>query len=152
MAINFDRTLLLSSDEFLGEGLGIIARKDDRIFRRKDSYQLKKFREYFGIDPKVMAFVWKELLKDRWIFRHYQNKKPQPKHLLWAYYLIHVYDTVSRSSDFAGCDEKTWHKWSWIYVKAIRRLVKKFVSMNVIYLYNYLQLCQLINHIFHCID
>ena len=52
-----------------------------------------------------------------------------PKHLLWGLYFLAVYDTEHNSSHAVGkVDEKTYRKWSELFVKAISYLEYEVVS------------------------
>ena len=117
----------MSSDDFEVLGLELIHGEDGRIFRRKENYRQKNFKQHFGKSPYMISLLWKEIIHDKWILRK-TNGKPQPRHLLWALNFMQVYDEETPSSSRFKCDEKTWRKWTWVYVTAMSRLSGKFVS------------------------
>ena len=49
-------------------------------------------------------------------------------HLLWALFHCKVYSTEEVLSGIAGCDEKTFRKWSSIFREAITMAIDKVVS------------------------
>ena len=59
-----------------------------------------------------------------------------PKHLLWALYFLTVYDTEHNSSQRVGkVDEKTYRKWSELFVEAISWLEYEVVSFFLTRIY-----------------
>ena len=130
----------MSADDFESLGLELIFGENDPIVRRKENYRQQKFKQCHAKSPEMVAVLWKEIIHDRWILRK-TNGKPQPRHLLWALNFMQDYEEESPSSDGFNCDEKTWRKWTWIYVTAMSRLAGKFVSNNSI--------VAVVSHYFH---
>ena len=56
------------------------------------------------------------------------KNKHNVDHFLSLYFL-RVYNIESRSAVKFNCNEKTWRKWVWIYVKAIQCVAFKIVSL-----------------------
>ena len=101
--------------DFETEGLKIMK-------RRKKSFHtfFRQFRSHFGTTPTVCLIIWERL-------DPYENIRPihkgvKLKHLLWALLFMKIYGTEHFHSSLTGVDEKTFRKWSWIFVDAIADL------------------------------
>lgn len=53
---------------------------------------------------------------------------PNPVHLLWALLFLKCYNKLPNNAAKAGCDEKTFSRWSWYFIKAIAALDVDIVS------------------------
>jgi hypothetical protein len=97
-----------------------------RIIRPSESYRVvrNRFIAFFGIEPTYCSMVWKLIVDS---VSTQLKSKPKEEHLLWALMFLRRYDTHWILANNAGCDEKTFIKWSWFYVEAIADLDKKFV-------------------------
>jgi hypothetical protein len=84
----------------------------------------QRFIAFFGIEPTYCSMIWK-LIVDSVLTQ--LKSKPKEEHLLWALMFLRRYDTHWILANNAGCDEKTFIKWSWFYVEAIANLDKKLV-------------------------
>ena len=82
------------------------------------------FLSYFGTTPWVCSFLWAMLKPFETMPRGVK-----PCHLLWALMFMKVYATETVHAGIAGCDEKTFRKWSWLFVKGISQLETCFVSV-----------------------
>lgn len=83
---------------------------------------------HFGTMPEQCVWIWNELNPCRTM-----GKSAHPRHLLWALYFLRVYPTekMGRSAvaeSTGHVDEKTWRKWTQIFVKAISFLESRVVS------------------------
>ncbi|KAL7547299.1 hypothetical protein ACHAWF_016650 [Thalassiosira exigua] len=78
----------------------------------------RRWNSAFGALPVICCLLWDEL--DPF------NTMPNGvhfRHLLWALYLLKVYDTEHNSAQFVGgVDEKTFREWSFLFVDAISYL------------------------------
>jgi hypothetical protein len=116
-----------SAEEIEVFGLELLFGETHRIFRRKETYRLKQFKVHYGKDPTILASVWRNIIRDRWVLQK-TNQKPKLKHFLWAFYNMQVYPKEHNAAATFTCDEKTWRKWTRIYAEAVARLVGKYVS------------------------
>ena len=73
----------------------------------------RKFRALFGVSPEGCQDLWK-------LSYRFQKAGTQPKHLLWALMLLKVYTTEDVLVSMAGCDRKTFRKWVWPTIHAMR--------------------------------
>ena len=83
----------------------------------------RKFRAYFETTPLVCVSIWERL----------SNTRPQgsvPQHLLWALLHLKQYCIENINAALVGVTEKTFRKWSHIFIPLISNLpvvtVKKF--------------------------
>jgi hypothetical protein len=98
-----------------------------RIFRkhklaRKDTDE-RRFLATFGVAPVVCLTIWNLLIET-------SNLPPGSfeYHLLWGLMFLKLYCAESIHAALAGCDEKTFRKWSWAFVDAISFLKNRVVS------------------------
>ncbi|KAK4037477.1 hypothetical protein OUZ56_029510 [Daphnia magna] len=73
------------------------------------------FRSFFGTSPQVYAIVWDILSTQR-------PPNSTPNHLLWGFLLLKQYNIESVNAVLVGASEKTFRKWSSIYVRLIANL------------------------------
>jgi hypothetical protein len=100
-----------------------------KIFRkhklaRKDTDE-RRFLATFGVGPVVCLTIWNLLLETA-------NLPPGSfeYHLLWGLMFLKLYCAESIHAALAGCDEKTFRKWSWAFVEAISFLQFRVVSAS----------------------
>ena len=117
----------VTPESILALGLELILGKDDKIFNRNNKYQKKTFKTHYGKLPSLLAIVWKAILNDGWINKQ-MKRKPKVVHFLWAMNFMKQYSFENASCAWFHCDKKTWRKWTWMYVKAIARLLPQVVS------------------------
>lgn len=82
----------------------------------------RKFRALFGCSTEACQDLWK-------ITFGYQKVGTQPKHLLWALLQLKVYATEDVLAALIGCDRKTFRKWVWPMIRAIRKAAPAVVSL-----------------------
>ena len=75
----------------------------------------RKFRSFFGTTPLVCVVIWDMLLLDR-------PRKSAPQHLLWALMLLKHYSTESINAALTGVSEKTFRKWSLIFINLLANM------------------------------
>jgi hypothetical protein len=104
-----------------------------RIFRkskmaRKDTDE-RRFLATFGVAPVVCLTIWNLLIETG-------NLPPSSfeYHLLWGLMFLKLYCAESIHAALAGCDEKTFRKWSWAFVDAISFLKERVVSESFLFL------------------
>ena len=84
-----------------------------------------RFKSSFGVSEKNCAIVWVSV----GIEFEYSNNCAM-EHLLWALCLLSTYDTEENlSAKFGGVDEKTFRKWSWLFIHLISGLQDYTVSL-----------------------
>lgn len=73
------------------------------------------FRAFFGTSPQVCEIVWDMLTTRR-------PPNSTPKHLLWGLMMLKQYNIESINATLVGVTEKTFRKWSLIYIRLIAHL------------------------------
>ncbi|GKZ00550.1 hypothetical protein MPSEU_001007400 [Mayamaea pseudoterrestris] len=90
----------------------------------------RRFRSTFGTTPAICSILWDKLDPERFI-----HKRAEPKHLLWGLMLMKLYLPERAIVSLAGgVDEKTFSKWSWLFIDQI-----SFLETQVIRWENRLQ-------------
>jgi len=85
-------------------------------------------KEVFGVSSLVCYSIWESIYEKL----PYSSK---PKHLLWALIFLKNYSTEKVHSIIAGCDVKTFRKWSWEYVGYIACLKTVRLSYIISYFF-----------------
>ncbi|GAX10088.1 hypothetical protein FisN_2Lu360 [Fistulifera solaris] len=83
--------------------------------------QTRRFQSHFGVSPIQCSQLW-ILLK--------VPENARFKHLLWALLKLKVYATEEVLSGMAGCDEKTFRKWSDQFIDALSLLSSCLINWN----------------------
>lgn len=100
--------------------------------------QDRRFRQHFGTTPEICAEIWERLNPLETIEKEFHVV--QIYHLLWALIFMKLYTKESiHASLVGGVNEKTFCKWTWIFVEAISLLEFDLVSsyMHLTFLYTY---------------
>jgi hypothetical protein len=114
----------MSGDDFEKLGLSMILSWNANA--RCEKTRLRRFKAFFGTGPAQVAMLWNKLNQN---FMLSHITKPQPKHLLWALLFLKDYETEEKLAALVGgVDAKTFHKWTWTYVKAVAGLSHIYVS------------------------
>lgn len=94
----------------------------------------RTFRAFFGTSPQICVIVWNML-----------SQKPansSPEHLLWALMVLKLYNLESVNASLVDVTEKTFRKWSLIFIRLLAGLqvvnMKNYVLLLWLY---YLILC-----------
>ena len=91
----------------------------------------RRWNSAFGASPEVCSVLWNKIDPFKTM-----PMGVDPKHLLWALYFLTVYDTEHNSSQRVGkVDEKTYRKWSELFVEAISWLEYEVVSFFLTRIY-----------------
>ena len=91
---------------------------------------LDKFISFFGVNPEVVLQAWALLARS---FPDEDDiKKGGPERLLWALMLLKQSAAMTFLTKAAGCDEKTFRRWAWSYIKLLSYLQEQVVSTPVI--------------------
>jgi hypothetical protein len=103
---------------FFSLGVAIMCRS---LVVRKESND-RRFRTFFGTSPAVCARIWV-------LVKPFETMPTgvKPVHLLWALMFLKLYCAESVHATLAGAgqksvDEKTFRKWSWLFVESINHL------------------------------
>jgi hypothetical protein len=92
--------------------------------------RLRRFRSSFGCSPKVVAHIWNTI--DPYEDKYFESYKGlSPNHLLWSLLFLKVYSTEAQHAVMVAVDEKTFRKWSWLFVEEIASLLPEVVSLSV---------------------
>jgi hypothetical protein len=89
----------------------------------------RRFHATFGTSPFICALLWAMLepCKVMPICVH-------PKHLLWALMFLKLYVSEHVNCAMAGgVDEKTYRKWTWLFINGIASLAESTVRHAVEY-------------------
>lgn len=74
---------------------------------RKAGY--RRFKTMFGVSPLICSIAWDKI----------DDEIPYGakfEHILWALCFLKCYHTESVNHAIFGIDEKTYRKWTWIFV------------------------------------
>jgi hypothetical protein len=85
----------------------------------------RRFRQNFGVSPRVVAYLWDMLDPYATIIA----EGVSPEHLLWSLMLLKFYAKETTHCAMAGgVDEKSFRKWSWIFIDEVSFLEGDVVS------------------------
>lgn len=102
---------------FICLALDIMARRPGRTNGSMIG-KLRRFRSFFGVSPEICSRLWGMLDPCATM-----ENGAVPEHLLWALMFMKIYATNSvLCALVGGVDEKTYRKWTWIFVNAISYL------------------------------
>ena len=87
----------------------------------------RRCRSLFGLDCRLITIVWSSL-ETYGILQSIPQK--QPIHLLMALHFLKSYGIQTQLASIFSVDEKTYCKWTWIYVNAITKLSPFYVSQS----------------------
>lgn len=78
----------------------------------------------YGVSPDLCCVIWERLDVNTTF-----PSGTEYKHLMWALYFLKVYGTETQNANYSGgVDEKTFRKWSHLFVEAISYLEGSVVS------------------------
>ena len=115
---------VVSAEAFMLHGEKIYAANRKRP-PRSDHVRRRRFVANFGTTPEICSNVWARICFER---KADMPSRSSPKHLLWALYLMKVYATEDVLAGDCGVDEKTFRKWSWMFIEEIAKMAKSEVS------------------------
>jgi hypothetical protein len=98
-------------DEFCKIGSQIIRMEN---FDHRSKYHVRIFRSHFGIPPRRCARVWNLMLS-----KNLLPSKSHPKHLMWTFLFLFIYESENILARMCKCDEKTLRKWIWEFIPSI---------------------------------
>jgi len=123
---NVRRANLPTAADFEQLGLVIMNRESSRACEKT---KMRRFKAFFGAEPKSLAQMWRHLHKSGWL-RHAGHRGAQPVHLLWTFLWLRCCDVEEVGASTAGVDEKTHREWVWLHLEGMAGLVDKFASMK----------------------
>lgn len=105
--------MTLSASVFETAGSAIMRREAD-LSRSTGSRKvfLRRFKGFFGAPPVVVSAMWRRLT---------YPERALPCHLLWAFLLLKSYANEHQCAALCAVDEKTFRKWSWLFVRSMAR-------------------------------
>ena len=87
----------------------------------------RRFRTFFGTSPQICELIWTNLDPFEQIAPDYPGV--QVVHLLWALMFMKIYAEESVHCGLVGgVDEKTFRKWTWLFVEYISYEEDRVVS------------------------
>jgi hypothetical protein len=105
----------LNGATFLEHGR-LLFRKKSRVSRAIKTDKLR-FRQMFGTDPHICAIMWNKIHPWQTI-----SADARPQHLLWALLFLNQYATEAFNCAITGCSEKTFKKWSTLFIDKVSSL------------------------------
>lgn len=103
----------MSIREVLEREALVIFRRNHR--KKSEALANRQWASHFGTSLEVCVILWEKIKPERCMPRG-----ASPKHLLWGLYLLKVYGTGdTSSSNVGGVDDKTWRKWTELFVDAL---------------------------------
>ena len=88
----------------------------------------RRFRSHFGTTTSICVTIWEKTDP----YNAIEYGRVEFKHLLWALMFMKIYTSENILASLAGCDEKTFRKWVWLFIDAIANLEYEVVSKNYI--------------------
>ena len=106
-------------DTFLREGYNMIGRQVSSCPITFTATSTQRFCSTFGVNALICTQLWYLIGINAG-----ENliRTALPKHLLWSLLLLKQYNSTEIASAIAGVDEKTYRKWSWIFVHILADL------------------------------
>ena len=118
--------MVYAAHVFEGIGMGFMnrARQPNVLPQARSLDEQRRYRAFFGASPVVCSQVWERLSPNDTI-----DRLARPKHLLWALLFIKVYASEPVLCTLVDCpDEKTFRKWTRLFVESISYLESEIVS------------------------
>lgn len=102
-----------------------IMRREAALSQRTGSRAvfLRRFKGFFGAPPVVISTMWGRLT---------HPERALPCHLLWALLFLKSYANEHQCAALCAVDEKTYRKWSWLFVRLMARAqIVRQVSLTI---------------------
>jgi len=106
----------------------VISNRHEPNCARSERVETRRFKAYFGCSPERCAQLW--FLIRKLPAARALTKGGEPVHLLWALLWLKIYNTDEVCSGMCRCDEKTYRKWRWKFVKGMAALQKHVVRLQ----------------------
>ena len=71
-----------------------------------------------------------EIIKKEEMVKKNMSIEPNREHLLWAMRFMKLYSTEEIHAAEVQKSEKTWRKWTWLYLEGIASVTDEVVSLN----------------------
>lgn len=116
----------MDAQAFMNLGLSLFF-SEDRIGRARDETNIERFRQTFGVDPPVVAFVWSDLMKydisvEGANLLPLPANKRKPVYFLMALYTLKKYPTESDRESRFDVSATTAREWTRYYLERIQAL------------------------------
>ena len=122
-------TILVTEDEFRQIGSEIMGRS---LESRSEAVFERRWMSFFGVDAVVCVDAWTRIGIDINNPQEPEDKSAEPAHFLWGLLFLKKYGSKEDLSVLAGAvNEKTFRKWSSIFVTKISKLMCEVVSFVV---------------------
>jgi hypothetical protein len=109
-----DDGFLALANEFWNSGSTII--HGNRVYRPRPSQDnnsaLRRWISFFGISHFGCSYLWFLMIE------RIPTAGCQPKHLLFSLMFLRNYNKEHLNASCAGCDEKTFRKFCWLFALA----------------------------------
>ena len=115
-------------DEFRDLGLTLVYLKPQA--HSSITRQDRRFRAHYGASWRTVARLWRAIEKVEEEDVGGDLGGIEKRHLLWTLYFMKVYSTEENCAAKFACDEKTFRKYVWRYIKKISLLAQFYVSEN----------------------
>lgn len=138
MKLHHDEYESVPPEEFLKIGMGLL----QKPLEGSEKIQRRRFVANFGASWEICSILWQLCLTSGDVtffksleslpsnFERLLNRPPyKPKHLLYAMHFMKCYSTENQSSsELDRADEKTFRKWTWVFIEALAGLKNEVVS------------------------
>ena len=126
--------IVYTTDEVMELGLEMTGKNKAWQRRNKRTTNLSDFKISFGVLPVVAAEIWVELqstdLKDAQIDTTIRKRNCNLANFLWAFHFLMRYQVGGEMKKKMGFgSENTVAKWIWYFLRRIRALKTKKVSV-----------------------
>jgi hypothetical protein len=104
----------------------LVCSPDPRIPHTADVGEItckRRFRSLFGISTRICVLIWTLLSKQL-------GCEARPVHLHWTLFFLKHYSVEEVNAAFAGVNEKTYRKWTWLMLEELAKL--NLVSATVL--------------------
>ena len=108
----------------------------------------RRWKNFFNTDLKTCFDLWVLLLHD--VTTDPKLNGAAPEHMLWALMFLALNGEESQMTGHAGCDEKTWRKWTKLFIERIAGLADEVVSEKLWCLYALQVKLVTLIALFHC--
>ena len=116
----------VTATDFLVAGKEMMNRSEKKM--GKIDSEERRFREMFGVDPKVAAIAWQMMAAARLMPR-----KGTMQHWLWTLCFLKVHAKQGPMCALCGgVDPKTFKKWVNLFLEAFVNLETEIASVDVV--------------------
>jgi len=113
------------------DDMDALGRKVARImYSGSEKVRERRFKAEFGVPIYIATVAW-EMLEDSSFLKDNNpgQKSLNPEHMLWALLLLKKYSRTESLANLVRVDEKTFRKWSGLYLEALAELDSDLVGL-----------------------